>query len=230
MYKILMVEDDSTIRRGVCTWLGHENFETDEAENGQVAIEKLTDNNYDLVILDVMLPVKNGIEVLKYIRSNRMEKEWLPVIMLTAKSEEDDKILGLTLGADDYVTKPFSNRELLARIKANLRKRSSFQNEVMNSISLPFEIDYTTYTLRVNSESIEMSKKELMLVQYFSKHINEYISKEELLREVWNYENIDATRTVDIHVSKLRKKFEKVGLKDLIVTKHGVGYGMMEQS
>lgn len=230
MYKILMVEDDSTIRRGVCTWLGHENFETDEAENAQVAIEKLTDNNYDLVILDVMLPVKNGIEVLKYIRSNRMEKEWLPVIMLTAKSEEDDKILGLTLGADDYVTKPFSNRELLARIKANLRKRSSFQNEVMNSISLPFEIDYTTYTLRVNSESIEMSKKELMLVQYFSKHINEYISKEELLREVWNYENIDATRTVDIHVSKLRKKFEKVGLKDLIVTKHGVGYGMMEQS
>lgn len=221
MTKVLIIEDDLTIRTGLKIWLEKSGFEIIEAEDGKVALDKIKTAKYDIIILDVMLPYYDGYEILTHIR--RTLTEWVPVIMLTAKSQEDDKILGLELGADDYMVKPFSNRELEARIKANLRKKMTINlNE--NITTQLFEIDNQRYQLKNQEKVIELTRKEMDLLKVLISHQDEYVMKSFLLETVWGYLNSDDTRTLDIHISKLRKKLEKIGVTDVIKTKRGVGY------
>ncbi len=221
MTKVLIVEDDLTIRTGLKIWLEKSGFSIIEAEDGQVAMDKIKSESFDIVILDVMLPFFDGYEILKEIRETI--KEWVPVIMLTAKSQEDDKILGLELGADDYMVKPFSNRELEARIKANLRKKMVVETEETITTSL-FEIDNQRYQLKNNDLTVELTRKEMDLLKVLIMHQDEYVKKEYLLEKVWGYLDSEDTRTLDIHISKLRKKLEKIAIKNAIKTKRGVGY------
>lgn len=227
MATILVVEDDSTIRRGIKKWLELEGLNVLEAEDGQVAIDLFDakQGEIDLIILDVMLPKLNGYEVLKHVRDN--QNRWDPVIMLTAKDEEDDKIYGLDSGADDYMTKPFSNRELVARIKSSLRMRDVDLKSV-ESKDFPFSIDHSSYKLICGDLSEILTKKESMLLSFLMNKKNTYVTKEEILTEVWAYTNSQETRTVDIHISKLRKKLKNIGCGDYLKTKHGVGYGLRD--
>ncbi len=221
MPKVLIIEDDLTIRTGLKIWLEKSGFEILEAEDGKVALDKIKTEKYDIIILDVMLPYVDGYEILSHIR--RTLTDWVPVIMLTAKSQEDDKILGLELGADDYMVKPFSNRELEARIKANLRKKATnITNE--NIATELFEIDNLRYQLKNGDKVIELTRKEMDLLKVLIAHQNEYVMKSYLLETVWGYLNSDDTRTLDIHISKIRKKLEKIGVTEVIKTKRGVGY------
>ncbi len=221
MTRVLIIEDDLTIRTGLKIWLEKSGFEIIEASDGKMALDKIKTEKYDIIILDVMLPYVDGYEILSHIR--RTLTEWVPVIMLTAKSQEDDKILGLELGADDYMVKPFSNRELEARIKANLRKKTTVNlNDNINTNL--FEIDNQRYQLKNGDAVIELTRKEMDLLKVLIAHKDEYVMKTFLLETVWGYLNSDDTRTLDIHISKIRKKLEKIGVKDVIKTKRGVGY------
>lgn len=225
MATVLIVEDDSTIRRGIKKWLELEGLSVLEAEDGKKAIDIFDKKQaeIDIIILDVMLPKLNGYEVLTHVRANQLR--WDPVIMLTAKDEEDDKIFGLDAGADDYMTKPFSNRELVARIKSNLRMRDvDLKSDA--SQEFPFTIDHNSYRLICGDKSEVLTKKESMLLSFLMNRKNDFISKEEILKEVWAYNNSQETRTVDIHISKLRKKLKNVGCGEYLQTKHGVGYGL----
>ncbi len=227
MATVLIVEDDSTIRRGIKKWLELEGLDVLEAEDGQIAIDTFDQHqeNIDIIILDVMLPKLNGYDVLKHIRAN--QNRWDPVIMLTAKDEEDDKIFGLEQGADDYMTKPFSNRELVARIKSSLRMRDVDVKSV-DEEEFPFTIDHSSYKLICGDKSEVLTKKESMLLSFLMNRKNNFVTKEEILAEVWAYKNLQETRTVDIHISKLRKKLKNVGCDNFLKTKHGVGYGLRD--
>ncbi len=227
MATVLIVEDDATIRRGIKKWLELEELDVLEAEDGEKAI-KLFDEKQeqiDIIVLDVMLPKKNGYEVLTHVREK--QNIWDPIIMLTAKDEEDDKIYGLDAGADDYMTKPFSNRELVARIKSSLRMKDvDLKSNV--DVSFPFSIDHNSYKLICGDLSEILTKKESMLLSFLMNRKNDYVTKEEMLMEVWSYNNLQETRTVDIHISKLRKKLKNVGCDNYLKTKHGVGYGLRD--
>lgn len=227
MATVLIVEDDSTIRRGIKKWLELEGLDVLEAEDGQIAIDTFDkkQEEIDIMILDVMLPKLNGYEVLKHVRKN--QKKWDPVIMLTAKDEEDDKIYGLDAGADDYMTKPFSNRELVARIKSSLRMKDVELKSDPNQ-AFPFLIDHNSYELKCKDKSEVLTKKESMLLSFLMNRKNNYVTKEEILSEVWAYKNLQETRTVDIHISKLRKKLKNIGCENYLKTKHGVGYGLRD--
>jgi two-component system response regulator VicR len=180
----------------------------------------IDENNYDLIVLDIMMPYVDGFEVLNYVR--KVSKIWIPVIMLTAKSDEEDKITGLDIGADDYMVKPFSNRELEARIKANLRK---YDNNQTIKTDL-FEIDELKYIISRDEVSVIVTRKELDLIKYLIKNINNFVSKEEMLINIWgNLDTMD-TRTVDIHISKIRRKLSKINPDAVITTKRGLGYGL----
>ncbi len=227
MATVLIVEDDSTIRRGIKKWLELEGLDVLEAEDGQIAIDTFDQQQeqIDIIILDVMLPKLNGYDVLKHIRKN--QNRWDPVIMLTAKDEEDDKIFGLDQGADDYMTKPFSNRELVARIKSSLRMRD-VDVKSDDDQKFPFTIDHSSYKLICGDKSEVLTKKESMLLSFLMNRKNNFVTKEEILAEVWAYKNLQETRTVDIHISKLRKKLKNVGCDNFLKTKHGVGYGLRD--
>ena len=225
MTKILVVEDEATIRKGIKIWLNKSGYEIQEAENGEVAIELIKKNNYDLIILDVMMPLVDGYGVLHYIRNE--SKSWIPVIMLSAKSDEEDKILGLDLGADDYITKPFSNRELEARISASLRKYKTVTTNEPIKTSL-FEINQQKYLLKRDGKTVELTRKEMDLLKKLISNEGNFTSKLSMLEEVWGYLDTDDTRTLDIHISKLRRKLAQIGVENVIVTKRGVGYGYVE--
>ncbi len=227
MATVLLVEDDQTIRRGIKKWLELEGLSIIEAEDGQIAIDVYDkkQKDIDIVVLDVMLPNLNGYDVLKHIRQTQLK--WVPVIMLTAKDEEDDKIYGLESGADDYMTKPFSNRELVARIKANVRMRDVEIKDAAKS-EFPFSIDHNSYELICGEAHEVLTKKESMLLSFLMNRKNNFVTKEEILAEVWSYNNLQETRTVDIHISKLRKKLKNVGCDNYLKTKHGVGYGLRD--
>lgn len=225
MGNLLIVEDEPIIRKGLVMWLEKSGFNVSQAEDGKKAIEMIKNNEYDLIVLDIMLPFVNGLEVLAYIRTNI--KSWVPVIMLTAKSEEDDKILGLDLGADDYMVKPFSNRELEARIRVNLRKKNQVDT-IVNVESRLFNMDHKKYLISRNDKVVELTRKEMDLLKILMINGNSFVEKKELLQNVWGYLNSDDTRTLDIHISKIRKKLYKLGIDNIIITKRGVGYAYSE--
>ncbi len=223
---ILVAEDDTHIRNGLIDTLESEGYQAVPAKNGQEALERFSSGPFDLVLLDIMMPAMSGYDVCRAIR--KMDEQ-VPVIMLTAKSEEIDKVLGLELGADDYITKPFGVRELLARISAVLR-RSRRNPQVSDKGLKRFrfgtaEIDGRQYRARVGEKSFDLSERELKLIDYFRANADAVLSRDELLNAVWGIEYYGTTRTLDQHIVQLRKKVEPdPGKPRVITTAHGVGY------
>jgi two-component system alkaline phosphatase synthesis response regulator PhoP len=200
----------------------YEDYEVISAEDGVAGLERALNENPDLVVLDVMMPKMSGLEVCKQLRAKRPS---LPIIMLTARGQEVDKVVGLELGADDYVTKPFSIRELMARVKAVLRRRAAHAaiKEIYQFSDV--EVNTRSHEVRRAGEPVELSAKEFALLAYFIAHPAETLSRDRLLEAVWGYEHYPSTRTVDTHIVHLRQKLEK-NPEDprIILTIHGTGY------
>lgn len=221
--KVLIIEDEKPISDIIKFNLEKDGFQVEVAYDGEEGFEKIKTLNPDLVLLDVMLPKMDGFEVLKRTRENNQ----VPVVMLTAKEEEVDKVLGLELGADDYITKPFGMRELIARIKANIRRmdigNSNEEEMVINYGNL--EIDMNKYEVRKEGIPLELTLREFELLKYLAERENKVFSREQLLEEVWGYEYYGDIRTVDVTVRRLREKLEDdSGDPKYIMTKRGIGY------
>ncbi|MDN4071449.1 response regulator YycF [Fictibacillus terranigra] len=223
--KILVVDDERPIADILQFNLEKEGFQVTCAYDGVSAIEKIENEKPDMILLDIMLPMKDGMEVCREVR----KKYDTPIIMLTAKDSEIDKVLGLELGADDYVTKPFSTRELIARVKANLRRhqqetdREDDENNEIVIGSLTIHPD--AYLVTKRGESIELTHREFELLYYLAKHIGQVMTREHLLQTVWGYDYFGDVRTVDVTVRRLREKVEDNPSHPLwIITRRGVGY------
>ncbi len=226
MSRILIVEDELNMRKGLKDNLEFEGYDVDTAEDGEAGLNKILTNDYNLVVMDVMMPKISGFDVCKTIRKKGITT---PVILLTAKGEEIDKVLGLELGADDYVTKPFSLRELLARIKAILRRGENFTfNEGLIKIG-KLEVDFSSYSAKEENDDVQMSSKEFDILNYFWKNRNKTVSRDNLLNEIWGYDETPTTRTVDNFILKLRQKIENdPNHPKIIITIHGVGYKLID--
>lgn len=226
---ILIVEDDPAIRRGVVDALRFAGYEPVEAADGKAGLELALSRNFDLLLLDLVLPGRGGLEILHEVRSARHTQ---PVIILTARGEEKDRVAGLQLGADDYVVKPFSVRELLARIEAVLRRSPERPHEVQQ-IELPgLTADLARFEIRYNDGGrAELSDKESELLRYLAAHAGRAISREELLQRVWQLNPRGlSTRTIDMHITRLREKLRDDAAKpQLVLTVRGKGYMLMAQ-
>ncbi len=225
--KILIAEDDPNIRAGLVATLDSEGYAVTAASDGAQALKLFPQEKFDLVILDVMMPRASGYDVCRELRSRGAR---VPVLMLTAKGEEVDKVVGLKLGADDYVTKPFGVRELLARVEALLR-RSRATNAVETADLPPVfrlgpaEIDRRKFTATLAGRTQELTARELRLAEVFAAHRGEVLTRDALLNAVWGVGYFGTTRTLDQHVAQLRKKVEAAPESPVaIVTVHGVGY------
>lgn len=205
--KILVVDDEVNVVELIKFNLELNNFETDIAYDGVEAIDKIFRNDYDLVVLDNMLPGFNGFEIIKKVRANKQTKN-LPILMLTAKSEESDIIFGLNIGADDYLTKPFRIHELIARVNSILRRtRPKDDTENVHRFE-DFTVYEDEFRVIVRDEQVKLTKKEFKLLVYMIKHKNKVVTRDILLDEIWGYEYAGETRTVDVHMMSLRKKIE----------------------
>ncbi len=229
MAKILVVDDEQNMRTGLKDNLEFEGYEVETANDGEQGLKKILENNYHLIILDVMMPKKSGFEVCKETRKSGVTT---PIILLTAKGEEIDKVLGLELGADDYVTKPFSLRELLARVKAVMR-RSDDSNISVNKDSEVkigrLEINFASYNAAEQNEAVQLSHKEFEILHFLWKKKNSTVSRDDLLTEIWGYDESPTTRTVDNFILKLRQKIEKdPNHPQIIITVHGIGYKLVD--
>ena len=229
MKKILVVDDEKPISDIIKFNLTKEGYDVYTAYDGQEALEQVEEVNPDLVILDLMLPKIDGLEVARGVRKTHD----MPIIMVTAKDSEIDKVLGLEMGADDYVTKPFSNRELVARVKANLRRQSAVaansQAEEENANSDITIGDLTihpeAYMVSKHGDKIELTHREFELLHYLAKHIGQVMTREHLLQTVWGYDYFGDVRTVDVTVRRLREKIEDNPSRPVwLVTRRGVGY------
>lgn len=227
MKKVLVVDDEKTISDIIVFNLEKEGFEIQVAHDGEAGLEKFNEISPDLVILDLMLPKMDGLEVCREIR----KVSTVPIIMLTAKDSEIDKVLGLELGADDYVTKPFSNRELVARVKANLRRHSSRSQQDEQAANVneivvgELIVHQDAYIISKRGEEIELTHREFELLHYLAKHIGQVMTREHLLETVWGYDYFGDVRTVDVTIRRLREKIEDApSHPTYIVTRRGVGY------
>jgi len=223
--KILIVDDEVSIVTLLKYNIEKEGFTTDVAYDGQEAIKKAEQNQYELIVLDLMLPEIDGMEVCKHLRRNKID---VPIIMLTAKEDVLDKVLGLELGADDYLTKPFSPREVIARIKAILRRSNKVVEDQYAPIIIGELVIYPDmYKAELNQESLHFTRKEFELLAHLAKHKGLVLSREQLLSEVWDYAFSGDTRIVDVHISRLREKIESNTKEPLYIkTVHGLGYKM----
>lgn len=226
--KILIVDDEESIVTLIQYNLEKSGFETETAFDGETGFQKASTGKYDLVVLDLMLPGMEGTEVCKALRQQQIDT---PILMLTAKDEEIDKVLGLELGADDYLTKPFSPKELVARIKAILRR--SRQRDQATSDSFIKIGDLIIYPLQfeatINGEELTFTRKEFELLHYLAKYKGKVLSRDQLLSAVWNYDFVGDTRIVDVHVSHLREKIEPNTKQPIYIkTIRGLGYKMEE--
>ena len=218
MAKILIVDDEANIREVVREYCEINGFETEEAENGLVAIEKVKNTHFDCVILDVMMPVLDGFSTCKQIKSI----DQVPVIMLSARQEEYDKLFGFELGVDDYVTKPFSPKELIARIKVVLERGKKTQTNSDVMIFKGLQIDVLGRVVTVDGEKAPLTPKVIDLLLYLATHPNVALSRETLLVEVWNYDYFGDDRTVDTHIKMLRHNLGPY--RDFITAVRGMGY------
>ena len=220
--RILIVEDDPSIRLGLQRSLGFEGFTVDLAADGEQAIQRAFDKKPDLILLDLMLPKVNGFEVCKTVRKYDAT---IPIVILSAKGDEGDKVLGLELGADDYVTKPFSLRELVARVKAALRRRRVQSGEVDVFSEGNLKIDFTAQSLMVDGEEQECTTREFNLLKYLIQNRGRVLSRDQILNQVWGFDYDGTPRTIDNFVNKLRQKLEKdVTNPSWIQTVRGTGY------
>jgi len=220
MARILVVEDEPPLALGLEDDLKLEGYEVDVVRDGETASRRAREQAFDLIILDVMLPHKDGFEVCRELRRAGLRT---PIILLTAKTEESDKVLGLELGADDYVTKPFSPRELRARVKAALRRTAGEMPEIYRFGDA--EVDFTRCELRRGGRALEMTPIEFKLLAAFIRHRGQTLSREKLLDQVWGRETFVTDRVVDTHVANLRKKIEsKPSEPRFLVNVRGMGY------
>lgn len=232
MKKILIVDDEKPISDIIKFNLTKEGYETVTAFDGREAIAKFEEENPDLIILDLMLPELDGLEVAKEVRKT----SHIPIIMLSAKDSEFDKVIGLEIGADDYVTKPFSNRELLARVKAHLRRTENIESAVAEENASSSNSEITIGDLKIlpdafvaqkRGEDIELTHREFELLHHLATHMGQVMTREYLLETVWGYDYFGDIRTVDVTIRRLREKIEDTPSRpEYILTRRGVGYYM----
>ncbi|ANB55813.1 hypothetical protein GFC29_1547 [Anoxybacillus sp. B7M1] len=226
--KILVVDDEERIRRLLKMYLEREEYVIEESDNGGDALKKALENDYDLILLDLMLPGKDGVEVCREIR----EKKATPIIMLTAKGEEANRVQGFEAGTDDYIVKPFSPREVVLRVKALLRRAANMtyvQTDTTAKDVLVFPhltIDNDAHRVTADGKEVSLTPKEYELLLFLAKSPDKVFDREQLLKEVWHYEFFGDLRTVDTHIKRLREKLNKVSpaAAKMIVTVWGVGY------
>ncbi len=228
MARILIVEDEPHMRIGLKDNLEFESFEVLEAKDGAEGLDLIRNESFDLILLDVMMPKMSGLDVCRTARSEGLKT---PIIFLTAKGEEIDKVLGLEMGGDDYITKPFSVRELVARVKAVLRRGGESKADAKQEKSTTIGrlwVDFSHYEAKVDGEATKLSHKEFEVLSYLLKHANEVVSRYKLLEDVWGYESQPTTRTVDNFILKLRQKIEEnPNEPKVILTVHGAGYKLI---
>jgi two-component system alkaline phosphatase synthesis response regulator PhoP len=222
MPRILIVEDEPGMVQGLRDNFEFEGYQVLSAMDGVAGLERALADSPDLVILDVMMPRMSGLDVCKQLK---VKRPGIPIIMLTARGQEVDKVVGLELGADDYVTKPFSIRELLARVKAVLRRAGSLPKDKDRFLFGEIEVNLRSCQVSRNGKSLEFSSKEFDLLKYFLCHPGEALTRDRLLEEVWGYDKFPTTRTVDAHIVRLRQKLEaKPDDPRFFLTVHGTGY------
>jgi len=221
--KILIIEDEEDLVKGLKLNLADEGYEVDWAADGAEGLRKALEERPQLIILDIMLPKMNGLDICRELRQKNIS---IPIIMLTAKGEEIDKVLGLEIGADDYMTKPFSIRELLARIKAHLRREKRERKTVPEVYRFgDVEIDFTHFKVKRKDKDLDLTSLEIDILRYFITHREEVVTREALLDKVWGYEKYPTTRTIDNHILKLRKKIEAdPSHPEYILSVYGEGY------
>ena len=222
MRKVLIVEDDQAMAVALRDGFAYEGYTVQVARDGQTGLKLAGEKGLDLVILDVMLPRLSGLDVCRQLRSAGNNT---PIIMLTARGQEIDKVLGLKTGADDYVTKPFSFLELMARVEAVLRRASKSSDDVEGVQFGDVEINFKTFEAVRAGKPVELSPREFKMMRYFVEHRGEVVSRDQLLDHVWGYDGLPLTRTVDMHIAKLRQKIEDTPSDPRhIITVHRVGY------
>ena len=226
MTRILLVEDEEKLARFVELELKHEGYAVDKAFDGREGLEKAEGGGYDLLLLDIMLPGLNGLEVLRRLRK---AGNGMPVIMLTARDAVMDKVTGLDMGADDYVTKPFSIEELLARIRAALRKQSAQKQESGLLSCGGLSVDVSRHKVTRDGKDIELTGREFSLLQYFMENKTIVLTRDQLLEKVWGYEYLGETNVVDVYVRYLRGKIDDGFDCKLLQTVRGVGYVLRDE-
>ena len=223
MAKILIADDEQKIRLVIREYAEFEGYEVFEASNGMEAVSMCREQIFDAIILDIMMPKKNGLEVLRGLRSQGIST---PVLMLTAKAEVEDRILGLDSGADDYLTKPFSMGELLARIRAITRRKSEFSPNLLTSSNL--SLNRETFELSVDNNSVRLGNKEFQMMEMLMSNPGRLISTEQFMERIWGYETEAEINVVWVYISYLRKKLSNLGAKLEIKAVRGVGYTLEE--
>lgn len=217
--KILIVEDEKKISRFIELQLRHEGYDTETAFDGREALDKIGNYEYDLILLDIMIPRMNGIELCRKVRTFSE----VPIIMLTAKDEVTDKVIGLELGADDYITKPFITEELVARIRARLRKKASKLDSEKIKIE-ELEIDISKHQVLRSGKVIDLSKTEFELLEYLARNKGIVLSRDKILNKVWGYDYFGNDNILDVYIKYLRDKVDKPFSKKLIETVRGIGF------
>jgi DNA-binding response OmpR family regulator len=223
MYKILLIDDEEDILKGLEIQLSREKFQVLKANRGEIGVDLAIKNNPHLVVLDLVMPGMSGLDVCRELRRKGIE---VPIIMLSAKSDEIDRVVGLELGANDYVTKPFSMRELLARIRAHLRNQPTERKDGVTHYCFgSVEIDFDKFQARKGREELELTPREFDIMKLLIRHRGEVVTRDRLLDEVWGYDSYPTTRTVDNHILNLRKKLEDDPANPkFILSIYGEGY------
>ena len=222
--RLLLAEDERELSKALCAVLKHNNYSVDAVYDGQDALDYGSDENYDAIILDIMMPKKNGIEVLKELRHNGIST---PVMILTAKSEVDDKISGLDSGADDYMTKPFDMREFLARVRALTRRKAEFSPNLLSFSDI--SLNRESFELTCKGESIRLGNKEFQMLEMLMTNPSRLISTEQFMERIWGYETEAEINVVWVYISYLRKKLNNLGSGVEIKAVRGVGYTLEEK-
>ena len=220
MPKLLVVDDEERIRDIIREYAEFNDFQVTEAADGMEAVECVKKNDFDIIVMDIMMPKLDGYSACKEIKKIKD----IPVIMLTAKSSEIDKVSGLELGADDYITKPFGVMEMLSRIKAVLRRTARQEDDSEVLTIREVSLDVSKRIVTVNGQEVALTYREFELLMYLMRHVSIAVSRDKLMERVWGYEFAGETRTVDMHIKTIRQKLEAAGCTDIIKTVRGVGY------
>jgi len=224
--KVLIIEDEPNMVLGLKDSCEYEGYEVAVARDGKEGVEKAVTEKPDIILLDVMLPVMSGLDVCRTLRARGIET---PILMLTARSQEIDKVVGLEVGADDYVTKPFSIKELLARIRAHLRRAAKQVVEIESFTFGDVELNFKKFTAQKGGQVLDLSAREFEILRYLVRRRGEIVTRDQLLDEVWGYESSPITRTVDNHIARLRQKIEQdPSSPQHIMTVHRLGYRFVE--
>jgi DNA-binding response OmpR family regulator len=224
--KILVIEDEKDIQELLQLYLKRDGYDVHIARDGEIGLRKASQERYDLILLDLMLPQVDGLEICRNLRSRSQTSE-IPIIMITAKAEESDRIVGLEIGADDYITKPFSPREVLARVKAIFRRLEKPKAKEVRHEYGGIALDLSKHEVTYKGKSHSLTSKEFKLLEFFFGNKGRVLSRDILLNEIWGYDYFGTTRTVDVHVAHLRHKFQVLN-KSLVAIK-GLGYKLHEE-